>query len=593
MSRLFSRPWFFALVVGCFPLATAVTNLATRKEPFEWGVEACWAVAGLLALPVVMLLAHKARYARAVSVPHLWALLVVSVALNLGANLFAFAAPWQLPLAVFMTMGVACVLSGLLRRWAFLPWWVFLFFEFTQVLGYHEYGSHINSLGIAETLESSQEEFFSYFTLGNGAIISSFVLLAAPAAWLIGRCLRGEKHPALLNTGLLFISLSLLGGACLPPQHRTPEYYWPATEAYRLGDALAEALTVNQATIAQAESLPSPAEQPSRITTLKGGEGAVLVLHIGESVRADRTSLNGYERDTTPWLRQQPRLINFSDCISSACDTCQAELVLMTDGRRNINSRDPATQPTTGSVLDLFAANGFEVYSFFGRRCAQQLKYDRVVRLLTRVSKQRFNAPGSPWTAVPQMQGVLAEHPQQNLVFFVNNEGSHTPFEHFDTQQPPFTPAEGSFEQPAAHAEEVNNAYDNTICYTDEFIRRAATSLAGRPWVYVYVSDHGEYLGHDGIWGRAGLGESHINYHNTTGSRVAAFVLWSPEFEQLHPRIAASLAQLQAHRDLCIGHEHLFSTLLGLFGIETPHYRPELDLTNPEVKPYGGPKPAK
>lgn len=591
MRRLLLSPLFFAVAALALPVYAAVQSLRSWREPFAWGDWGLCAWGALLSLPLLRWFSGRVGMSDSVGVPRLWALLGLAVLLN-GVNLFAYAAPWQLGLAVFMTLGCMCLAPALLGRWGVgLLWGLFLFLEFGQAIGMLEYGSSINSLVLAETLEASQEEFFSYCTPGNALLALLSALVAAAVSCALHRILRPCSRPALFRMGVLWVALALLAGTCVPPKHRTPQYFWPATEAVALVNALVEALSVNQETITQAESLPSPAWRPSSIRTLQGNESVVLVLHVGESIRADRMSINGYERDTTPWLRRQSRLVNWSNCISAACDTCQAELVILTNGRRAITDRDPATQPTTGSVLDLFAANGFSVYSFFGRRCAQQLKYDRVVRVLTRVSRKRFNAPGSPWTTVPQMQQVLVEHPRENLVFFVNNEGSHVPFEHFDRKNPPFAPAVDSFENPAARAEEVNNAYDSTIHYTDEFFRRVAEALSGRPWVYVYISDHGEYLGHDGLWGRAGLGEDRVPYHRTTGSRVGAFVLWSPEFEALHPHVAEALQGLKRHANLRVGHEHLFHTLLGLFGVETPYYDPTLDLTSGQVQPYIGPGP--
>lgn len=531
-----------------------------------------------------------------VSAPILWGLWGLSAAYGLAGNLFLYAAPWQAGISLALTMGVLCLLWALLRSWALLLWVPFLFVEMLQMVGYSQYGSRINSLVLAETFEASAEEAGAYLTPGNIGFIVLISLLSVLFAWLQYRLLRRQKPMGLVNTGLLCGLLSVLLCSTLCPNHRTTRYYWPIDELCELYTACAEALTINQATITQVESLTSPAREPSSLSTLSGGEGVVLVVHIGESVRADRMSINGYERNTTPWLatRAGHGLINFPDCISAACDTCQAQIAILTDARRDVHAKAPEMVPHTGSVLDLFRANGFEVYSFFGRRCAQQLKYDRVVRVLTRCSAQRFNAPGSPWTAVPQMAEVLrGNNAGQNLVFFINNEGSHTPFSHYDAANTPFSPAGDDFENPSAHAQEVNNAYDSTVHYTDEFVRRVVHLLKGRPYLYVYVSDHGEYLGHDGIWGRAGLGESTLNYHDTTGSRVGMFVLVSPEFRALNPHFAEALDTLQAHANLTVGHEHIFHTLLGLFGIRTPHYNPVLDLTSDSVQPYSGPKPGK
>lgn len=582
----------FALLLAVYAAAAAWANLAAWEgAPVlnSWGVAACGV---LLAMPLTVLFLRRAGYAWLLSAGQLWGVATVAAAVNVCGNFYTFAAPGQMPLGILLTMGCACLLRAVFGRLSCPIWTLFFFTQLLQALGMLEYGSRFNSLVIAETLEASEEEVFTYLTPGN---ISALVLMLVPSALFalcLGRVLRHAQRTALVQNGLCFCALSLLIGACLPPHRQRADYYWPATELRAMTVAFTEALSINEATINQAESLVSPAREPSALSTLRGDEGVVLIFHVGESVRADRMSVNGYERDTTPWLRQQPELINFTDCISAACDTCEVELVVMTDGRRGVRDAGCGDmQPKTGSVLDLFAANGFDVYTFFGRRCAQQLKYDRVVRVLTHCSRERFNAPAGPWTSVPQMQSVLERNPQKNLVFFVNNEGSHTPFEHFDVENPPFAPAGGSFEHPSAHAEEVNNAYDSTIHYTDEFFRRVTEAIGNRPWVYVYISDHGEYLGHNGIWGRAALGEGIIKYHSTTGSRVGMFVLPSPQFAALHPHFAEALEKLREHRALTVGDEHIFHTLLGLFGIETPHYDPALDLTSDAAQPYMGPKP--
>jgi lipid A ethanolaminephosphotransferase len=173
----------------------------------------------------------------------------------------------------------------------------------------------------------------------------------------------------------------------------------------------------------------------------------------------------------------------------------------------------------------------------------------------------------------------------------VNNEGSHTPFEHYDKQNTPFAPAAVHFQNPASQAVEVNNAYDSTLHYTDEFFRRVVETIHHRPFVYVYVSDHGEYLGHDGMWGRAALGEQHISYHASTGCQVGMFVIYNDAFAQLNPHFAAALEQMRAHTTKTVAHEHVFHTLLGLFRLETPHYNAGLDLTSPNAQAYEGPQP--
>ena len=598
MLRLFhTRCAFFALIIAglCVSALVGVYSHGWGGGLVSSGAGQWVAFAGcclLLAGGVAW-----ARYRKEEWLPRagaLWSMAALAGLCCLAAMLSPVNPPGQLPLSALSMLGSMCLLWVMLRHVSLLFWWLFFSLEIMQRVGYHTYGSRINSLVLAETFEASADEALAYLESSNMFFFVGSIVAGGVLCWLIWLVLRRQKMLPLANLAMLSGGLACLYGATLPeaPSWRQRDAYWPLMEARELGAAWGEALFHNHATIRQVESLPSPAQELSSLETLHGGEGVALVVHIGESVRADRMSVNGYERDTTPWLRRLPRLINYSNCISAACDTCQAQIAILTDARRDIYEKDPAYVPHTGSVLDLFVAHGFKMYSFFGRRSATHLKYDRVVRLLTSKSEERFHAPGSPWTSVPQIADLLRRtDPKQNLILFINNEGSHTPFEHYDRESPPFLPVGGRFENPAAHADEVNNAYDATVHYTDEFVRRVVQQLQGRPWVYLYISDHGEYLGHDGIWGRAGLGESNRDYHSTTGCRVGMFVLTSPEFEQLHSHFARSLRALAQHRELCVGQEHIFHTLLGLFDLRTPWYNPSLDLTAPQVQPYTGPRP--
>ncbi len=595
MPRFLHTRLFFYVVIAALCVGAGIAWLSD----LEWHLTPIREVAcgELIAVLLFAGGAYLARTRGRSPLPRaciLWRVMFFALLCHLTCNLDFLNDPMLAPLPMLLTAACLCFLWALLGRLSVIICCPFFILQLAQIAGYHQYGTRINSLVIAETLEASGEEVCGYLSSGNVFLAIAIIIGGVALSWVLVRILRSQHgRLELVNAGLLF---ALLAGACslTMPRERQKSYtLWPVYEAVALVHAWSEALFHNHATIRQAESLPSPAQQPSSLHTLHGGEGVVLVVHIGESVRADRMGINGYARNTTPFLSACTHLINFPNCISAACDTCQAQIAILTDARRDIYEKDPALQPHTGSVLDLFAAHGFRIGSFFGKRNAAHLKYDMVVRILTRCAVERHHAPGSPWTSIPLVAEFLRNQPPtQNTVLFINNEGSHTPFFHYDHQGGPFLPAGSSFEDPAAHARDVNNAYDNTVHYTDEFVRRITRVLQGRPWLYLYISDHGEYLGHDGIWGRAALGESKRDYHSTTGCRVGMFFLYSPEFEKAHSHFAKALRVLKSHSSMLVAHEHIFHTLLGIFDIQTPWYNPSLDLSSSTVQPYSGPHPA-
>ena len=594
MRRFLHSRTFFYTIATTLCVGTGVAWLCDSEWRFSPAVPVLYGgMAVILLLVGGLTLSHVRNHDPLPRAHILWRVLVFSLVCNIACNLYFFSNLMHAPFSLFLAAACICWLWVILGRLSMIICCPFFILQLAQIAGSLQYGARINSLVIAETLEASEEEIFGYLSASNMLIALASVAGGVLLSWTLVRILRSQRNRLqLVNAGLLFALIAGLFSLTIPPVRRDPNYYWPVYEVYALIQSWSEALFHNQATIKQAQSLPSPAEQPSSLHTLHGGEGVVLVVHIGESVRADRMGINGYSRDTTPFLSSCTNLINFPNCISAACDTCQAQIAILTDARRNIYEKDPAMQPHTGSVLDLFAAHGFRVCSFFGKRNATHLKYDMVVRILTRCAAERHHSPGSPWTAVPLMAESLRDQSAgQNTVLFINNEGSHTPFFHYDHQSAPFLPAGSSFENPAAHAQSVNNAYDNTVHYTDEFVRRVTRILQGRPWLYLYISDHGEYLGHDGIWGRAALGESGRDYHSTTGCRVGMFFLYSPEFEKVHPHFADALRILQSHTSMTVAQEHIFHTILGIFDLQTPWYNPSLDLSSTKAQPYSGPQP--
>ncbi len=558
-------------------------------------------------------LARRQRIAVLPSPGKRWTLFALASLYSLSGNAALLHSDALLLISAFSALGTMCLLWALIKQLSLLFWVPFMLLQMLQIAAFLRYGALINNeLVFAEILEASREEIFSYATPINICAIFLLLLLAAGLGWLLARSMRQLHRLSLLNLGIL--SLLLAGGALTlsSDQRRHADNMWPLIEMRTLVNRLQAARTYNTEMLAYIKSLPSPAHKPSSLSTVAGDEGVVLVLHIGESVRADRLTLNGYRnhgRSTTPWLDSQNghALINFSHCISCAPSTARAHAGILTDARRafvspseradnpgaaphaNATNTEAFSRAQAGSVIDLFAANRFSVYAFTGRVMGQELQYDKVIRELTRPTQERYFAVTLPQDVLPHMGNVLRKHPGENLLFFIHNEGSHVPFCYYEEATAPFHPSRPDFSNPAAHAEEVSNAYDNTIHYTDEYIRRVVEHLQGRPFLYLYVSDHGEYLGHDGLWGRGGIGR---RYHETTACHVGMFIITSPELEALHPHIAESVQRLRTHADMCIGHEHIYHTLLGIFGLSTPYYDARLDLSSESPEPYTGPQPA-
>ena len=130
--------------------------------------------------------------------------------------------------------------------------------------------------------------------------------------------------------------------------------------------------------------------------------------------------------------------------------------------------------------------------------------------------------------------------------------------------------------------DEVINAFDNTIRYTDYFLNKTIKWLATKDSEYnaslLYVSDHGE-----------SLGENHLYLHGMPYAiapkeqKKVPFFLWFSEgFEKANGIDGNCLRKSSAE---AYSHDNLFHTVLGLLNVNTQMYNAELDIIKPCKQP--------
>ena len=155
--------------------------------------------------------------------------------------------------------------------------------------------------------------------------------------------------------------------------------------------------------------------------------------------------------------------------------------------------------------------------------------------------------------------------------------GSHGPA--YARRYPP------SFErfQPACHdddlgkcsREEIVNAYDNTLLYTDHvlaaLIGRLQAHAGSVDTVMLYVSDHGESLGENGLY-LHGMPYAIAPEQQTK----VPMVMWLSDGAAAATGVGHDCLRSLAGRP--ISHDHLFHTLLGLLDVRTSLYAAAWDI---------------
>ena len=122
--------------------------------------------------------------------------------------------------------------------------------------------------------------------------------------------------------------------------------------------------------------------------------------------------------------------------------------------------------------------------------------------------------------------------------------------------------------------EEVVNAYDNSILYTDKVLEDLITLLSAQDNMassLLYLSDHGESLGENGLY-LHGAPYFMAPEHQT---KVPMLFWQSQAFAK---SVGIDDGCLRAKASAAYSHDHLFHSLLGLTGVDTAERAPELDI---------------
>ncbi|MCY7313277.1 MAG: sulfatase-like hydrolase/transferase, partial [Pseudoxanthomonas sp.] len=137
-----------------------------------------------------------------------------------------------------------------------------------------------------------------------------------------------------------------------------------------------------------------------------------------------------------------------------------------------------------------------------------------------------------------------------------------------------FTPTCQSPELGECEQQQIVNAYDNALLYTDHFLARTIELLKSEQRFdtgLIYVSDHGESLGEKGLYLHG------VPYAIAPQEQLhVPMVMWfSPAFI-VNAGLDADCLRSRAAQPA--SHDNLFPSILGLMQVKTREYRAAGDL---------------
>ncbi len=477
-----------------------------------------------------------------------------------GGLLFAASA-----IAVF---AVATVLFFLLICHGRLTRWILAFFLLAaSQAGYYmaQYGVVIDVDMLENARQTQPAEFWGLVT---PSLVWRTLLLGILPAWLV---LRSELAPArfrdALKSRLLMIAGSL-GLAVLLVAPMTANYASFIREHKQVRMYVSPLyFTYSVARYAKSHGFP---EQPRPHLTVAadvkqvGGTDAneLVILVIGETARADRFALNGYARDTNPELRRQ-RVVSFTQATSCGTSTAVSVPCMFSALGRKHYSADEASR--SDNALDVLARSGVRILwrdnNSSSKGVADRIRYENFR------SPERNRVCDPECRDVGMLEGLgdfIRENRGHDILIVLHQMGSHGPeyYKRYPAAFEKFRPVCRSGELQSCSKAEIDNAYDNSILYTDHFLSRVIDFLkpygASHETAMLYVSDHGESLGenqmylHGAPYALAPDAQTHV-----------PVVMWFGE--QFDYPLETALRQ----RDLPISHDDLFCSLLIAFERET------------------------
>lgn len=308
-----------------------------------------------------------------------------------------------------------------------------------------------------------------------------------------------------------------------------------------------------------------------------GSKPRLLVLVVGETVRAQNWGLNGYARQTTPELAQTG-VINFPDMHSCGTST-EVSLPCMFSpfGRHDYDEKKIRAHQSLLHVLE-----------HAGIATLWRDNQSGCKGVCEGLDIQRLDDATTPGLCADGrcMDEILLENLATQVrakpgdrVLVLHQLGNHGPsyFQRYPAQFRQFAPTCDTADLGKCSREDIVNSYDNAIRYTDHFLTRTIATLRGMDdydTAMIYLSDHGESLGEKGLY-LHGVPYAIAPEEQT---RVPMVMWFSPGFTADRGLDMSCVRHRAAQRT---DQDNLFPSVLGLMQVQTSVYDRSRDLFAP------------
>jgi lipid A ethanolaminephosphotransferase len=431
----------------------------------------------------------------------------------------------------------------------------------------------------ASVLQTDTDEVRALLTWRFALTLLALAIVPSVLVWRLPVARRPWPRQALRNTGAAAIALLLFAALLLASFQSLASTMRNHKHLRYLLNPLNTLYAAGQAGFGDRHAKGGllPLGRDAHLLT-SGSKPPLLVLVVGETGRSGNFGINGYARDTTPELRQAG-VASFRDAWSCGTHTAASVPCMFSHlGRDGFLGREHDSE----NLLDVLQHAGLAVLWIDNQPGGCKGVCDRVPHVNTSALRDPDLCAGGQCRDGILLSGLdariaalPAQQRERGVVLVMHQMGSHGPAyaERTPAAFKRFLPECTSAHLPDCSREQLRNAYDNTIAYTDHVLGSAIQWLRGRAdfdGALVYVADHGE-----------SLGENNLYLHGlpyALAPDVQKHIPWitwlSPGFEQ---RSGVMTQCLQSRAGARVTHDNLFHSILGLMQVGTSAYRRDLD----------------
>lgn len=480
----------------------------------------------------------------------------------------------------FLSMSIIALL-GLLPRLIFKGLMILLtLLGATSLVVWLYYGIAMTPDMVRNFLATDFHEASGYW---SWSLALNFILITLPGLLLIIR-LRSSRRPesklkrlgicvVTLLCGVFVLFIQLQPFSALMRGDKSLRYLFaPVNIVYSTSSTLLRDQNPEKAQKVIVDASPK--------TIFTSDKPTLFVVLIGETARSANWQLANYEKATNPELSKL-NIVNIPKV--QACGTStdvSLPCMLSRVGRRDYDRKRILTEESLPSLLK---RAGFSV-TWVDNQSGCKGTCDGV-RVTKPTPDPLYCHAGTCMDGVFNRsidEAFNALKTQNHTVLFLHMMGSHGPayYKRSTESEKVFGKECTDPTFKSCSKESIRSAYDSSIRYTDRVVAELIRKLQNRADIntaLIYLSDHGESLGENGLYLHGAP-----YYIAPDEQKIVPMVMWFSEPFKKNYTIDTRVIEENSHKP--VTHDHLYHTILGLLNVRSNTYDSQWDLSANHAK---------